>query len=347
MILSIIILNLTIGGEMKKLIVIFTGFLFIFGLSAVSMAAPFQNGSFEDRIPLEDIDPFITLNDGDSSITGWTVERVSAEEPGSIDLIGSYWEASDGDRSIDLNGDGPGAISQDFDTEPGAVYHVLFDMAGNPDNPALKVLLISANSEEAEYEFDQTGLPEGSMGWTEMSFVFRASSASTTLKFASSSPPGASGPALDNVRVIPPFPADTMHPTGAVHAYPNLLWPPNNKKVKVKIQGYVFDELSTARDGDGIGVSYVYLLINGKMKVLRDDETDLLDSDGSFKIKVPLKAIKDAKYRIQLFATDTAIEEDGGPNWGLVDETKVIVPHDMSGKDKDKKKKKPKKKKKK
>jgi choice-of-anchor C domain-containing protein len=328
---------------MKKLIVIFASFLFILGLSTVSMAAPFQNGSFEDGP--DDIGGFITLFAGETDITGWTVSS------GSIDLIGSYWEASDGDRSIDLNGNGLGAISQAFDTEPGAVYQVVFDMAGNPDGQGLKVLLASANSTANEYEFGSTGKTRGEMGWTEMSFIFQASSDSTTLEFASVSPRGAYGPALDNVRVIlipfKPFPEDTMHPAGAVHAYDNVLWPPNNKEVKVKIKGYVMDELSMARDEGGIGVKWVYLLVNGKKIILKDETINELKSDGSFYIVVHLKAKKNAIYPIKLFAADTVADEDGGPNDGLVDETSVRVPHDMSGKSKDKKDKKKKKSKKK
>ena len=104
---------------MKKLIVVLVSFLFCIGISTAAMADPFQNGSFEEG-PAS-VDSFITLFDGDTSITGWTVTA------GSIDLIGDYWIASDGERSIDLNGNGPGAISQEFDTEPGLIYHVLFD----------------------------------------------------------------------------------------------------------------------------------------------------------------------------------------------------------------------------
>lgn len=316
---------------MKKLIVILASFLFILGLSTVSMATPFQNGSFEDGP--DDIVAFITLPAGSADITGWTVVS------GSIDLIGSYWDASDGDRSIDLNGDEPGAINQVFDTESGALYQVFFDMAGNPDDPGLKVLVASANSMASEYEFDSTGKTHTEMGWTEMSFIFQASSNSTTLEFASISPDSAFGPALDNVRVIPIrlFPEDTMYPAGAVHAHDNLLWPPNNKKVQVEIEGYVIDELSMVRDGDGIGVSQAYLLVNGTKIILRDETTDLLDpDDGSFSIVEYLEARKNAIYPIKLFAADTVAEEDGGPNSGLVDSTFVRVPHDMSGESKDK-----------
>ena len=318
---------------MKKLIVILVSFIFILGLSTVSMATPFQNGSFEDGPDVIDI---TTLWAVSTDITGWTVVS------GSIDLIGSYWDASDGDRSIDLNGGvEPGAISQVFDTEPGALYQVFFDMAGNPDDPpGLKVLVVSANSTAGEYEFDSTGKTRTEMGWTEMSFIFQASSNSTTLEFASISPDNAYGSALDNVRVIPIrlFPEDTMYPAGAVHAHDNLLWPPNNKKVQVEIEGYVIDELSMVRDGDGdgIGVSQAYLLVNGIKIILRDETTDLLNLDGSFSIVEYLEARKNAIYPIELFAADTVAEEDGGPNSGLVDSTFVRVPHDMSGKSKDK-----------
>jgi choice-of-anchor C domain-containing protein len=324
---------------MKKLIVILASFLFILGLSTVSMAL--QNGSFEDG-PGE-IGAFITLTAGSTAITGWTVVS------GSIDLIGSYWDASDGDRSIDLNGSEPGAISQVFDTEPGALYQIFFDMAGNPDGvQSLKVLVVSADSTASEYEFNSTGKTNTEMGWTEISFIFQASSDSTTLEFASISPDSAFGPALDNVRVIPIrlFPEDDMHPAGAVHAHDNLLWPPNNKKVQVEIEGYVIDELSMVRDGDVIGVSEAYLLVNGKKIILRNDKINKLNLDGSFSIVQYLKARKNANYPIELWAADTAAGEDG-PNFGLVDSTFVRVPHDMSGKSKDKDSKKKKKSKKK
>jgi len=65
-------------------------------------AAAFANGSFE-------LGPtpgsFVTLNNGDTSITGWTVVN------GDIDYVGSYWVASDGTRSLEIAGlstsDGP------------------------------------------------------------------------------------------------------------------------------------------------------------------------------------------------------------------------------------------------
>lgn len=129
---------------------------------------------------------------------------------------------------------------------------------------------------------------------------------------------------------------DIMHPAGSVNAYPNLLWPPNKKNVKVNFEGYIIDEMSMVRDGEGIGVSQAYLLVNGKEIILRDKTTDLLNPDGSFSIVERLRAKKGAIYKVELYAADTVPEKDGGPNFGLVDSTSVQVPHDMSGKSKDK-----------
>jgi Tol biopolymer transport system component len=134
---------------------------------------------------------------------------------------------------------------------------------------------------------------------------------------------------LDYVPPAPPFPDDTMPPTGAVHAHDNMLWPPNNKMVEVTLDGYVVDELSIARDGDGIGVSWAYLLVDDDQIVLRDETIDLLGPDGSFTVTVEVKAKKGAVYDVELYATDTEPTESGGPNSGLVDATYIRVPHNL------------------
>src|SRR5437867_11795365 len=74
------------------------------------------NGSFESA----SINPgasFITLNAGDTAITGWTVIGAN------IDYIGAYWNASNGTRSLDLDGYGAaGGVQQTFRTTPGSQY---------------------------------------------------------------------------------------------------------------------------------------------------------------------------------------------------------------------------------
>ena len=180
---------------MKKTLIFLVIPLFLLGSSAVLSAAPFENGSFEVG-PNPGV--FITLGTGSTAIAGWTVES------GNIDYIGSYWAASDGVRSIDMNGLSLGSISQAFDTVAGKWYEVLFDMAGNPDGePTVKEIGVSAFSAYEEYDFDVSGYTRSNMGWTTESFLFLAESNLTKLMFTSLAAPGRPyyGAALDNIRV--------------------------------------------------------------------------------------------------------------------------------------------------
>ncbi|SDJ65160.1 MULTISPECIES: choice-of-anchor C family PEP-CTERM protein [Bradyrhizobium] len=177
-----------------------------FSLFAVSaQASPFTNGSFETGSAPGS---FITLDGGDAtSITGWTVGGGS----NAVDYIGSYWKASDGTRSLDLNGLVPGSISQTFDVISGQTYRVSFDLAGNPaGGPQFKTLDSTANlTLYSPPPFDVNGNSLSNMGWLNYSFLFTATSSSETLTFTSttsgysgnSSYPTAFGPALDNVSV--------------------------------------------------------------------------------------------------------------------------------------------------
>ncbi len=90
------------------------------------------NGSFE--LGTDPGGSFLTVNAGESSITGWTVDS------GSVDYIGGYWAASDGLRSIDMNGLTTGSISQTITgLTIGQQYRVSFDLAGNTDfGPTVK-----------------------------------------------------------------------------------------------------------------------------------------------------------------------------------------------------------------
>ena len=106
-------------------IVVFGGLALGAGNSA--QAASFTNGSFELGT---DPGSFSTVFQGDgATITGWLVGGPSGA---SVDYIGSYWEAADGSRSVDLSGtsDYPdglikwGEISQTFDTISGQTYRV-------------------------------------------------------------------------------------------------------------------------------------------------------------------------------------------------------------------------------
>jgi choice-of-anchor C domain-containing protein len=157
-----------------------------------SASADVSNGSFETGV---NPGVFATLAAGNTNVTGWTIVS------GSIDYIGTYWAAADGNRSIDLSGSAPGAISAPVDTIPGGVYRVRFAMAGNPDGgPTVKTLVADAGAFSAAFSFDTTGASLSDMGWTTKSFDFLASDSETTLLFTSTTS-GPWGPAVDDVQV--------------------------------------------------------------------------------------------------------------------------------------------------
>jgi choice-of-anchor C domain-containing protein len=160
-------------------------------------AAPFTNGSFE----LGSVNPgsgWITLSSGSPAIMGWETFD------GTIDYIGTYWQAADGSRSLDLNGnDGPAGIRQTFDTIGGGTYQVSFALAGNPDGaPLAKNVQVTSGGVSQLFAF--TVLPATSradMGWVYHSLLFTAAGGSTTLSFLSDTAGAFFGPAIDDVSV--------------------------------------------------------------------------------------------------------------------------------------------------
>jgi choice-of-anchor C domain-containing protein len=168
-----------------------------FAVAALLAAAPagavtIVNGSFESA----------TLGNGDTSITGWTVDGLG------IDYIGGYWQAADGVRSIDLSGNNKGAISQALNgLVVGGLYHVNFALAGNPDGGASTKVAVASDggSQSSVFFFPQAGNTKTNMGWTNQTFDFVATAANANLTF-SATQFDAFGPALDNVSISGPVP---------------------------------------------------------------------------------------------------------------------------------------------
>ena len=177
---------------MKKLQSLLIVSVILISFAGSSALAALTNGSFEVGT---NPDGYATLDPGSTNIFGWTIT-------GQIDYIGTYWQASDGSRSIDMTGYSAGSIQQDIDTVAGLTYIVNFDMAGNPDGaPTIKPLVIEAVGIDSQtFYFDTTGKSKTNMGWTTMQWSFIANSDTTTLKFTSLVDYGW-GPALDNVNV--------------------------------------------------------------------------------------------------------------------------------------------------
>ncbi len=109
-------------------------------------AATIVNGSFEDGVALPD-GGFTTLDTGDTtSITGWTVLTAG------IDYIGTYWQASNGSRSLDLSAMTSGGVMQTInDLVVGQHYRVSFDVSANSGGElGTKRILVSESDGIAE-----------------------------------------------------------------------------------------------------------------------------------------------------------------------------------------------------
>ncbi|MCX4661722.1 choice-of-anchor C family protein [Streptomyces sp. SID4919] len=161
--------------------------------SAVAVSR-FDDGSFE--YPTAPANSFTTVTAG-QSIGPW---KVSA---GGVDLIGAgFWQAAEGDQSVDLNATQPGAVAQTFTTVVGRTYTVTYALAANPEGGAAvktgKVLVDGQNFQD--FSFDSTGKTRAAMGYVQRQVTFVANAPTTTLGFASTLP-GAYGPVIDDVRV--------------------------------------------------------------------------------------------------------------------------------------------------
>lgn len=141
---------------------------------------------------------FITVERGSFAINGWLVTKQT------VDLIGTYWVAPGGLRSVDLDGTpGIGAIAQSFATVPGHPYTVSFLLAGNNEcAPKIKHMRVSAAGAFMDYTVnsDVTGVRDKT--WPRKSWTFKAIKPQTTLQFESKDPAGGEcGPVIADVRV--------------------------------------------------------------------------------------------------------------------------------------------------
>jgi choice-of-anchor C domain-containing protein len=182
----------------------------LLGLNGMAQATSIiTNGGFED---LQNVYPggssFVTLNANSAiSIPGWTVVS------GSVDWIGSYWQASEGTKSLDLAGNYQHGLifSDPFQVRGGTTYLVQFDLAGNPDRQDYNKTLVAISTADPTgdyytFTFDQAGNYHGNMGWVTKSFYFTPAEDTTAmLSFGDMTNPNnpyeSWGAALDNVRV--------------------------------------------------------------------------------------------------------------------------------------------------
>jgi choice-of-anchor C domain-containing protein len=134
---------------------------------------------------------------------GWTVL------PSNVDWINFVGNvvASNGTWFLDLNGSQTGGIQQTFDTTPGTVYAVTFDLNDNNGDNNLTPRSVQVSAASVVQVFTYT--PTVIWGpWITQSFTFTATATETTLTFHSLVPNSDFGPLLDNVTVTAEAPAE-------------------------------------------------------------------------------------------------------------------------------------------
>ncbi|WP_043262960.1 choice-of-anchor C family protein [Streptomyces sp. CT34] len=181
-----------------------------------ALAAPAHSSTQASRLPAP---PAAVSHFDDGSFEYPTVKPKTFDEyaagqfigpwkvtSGTVDLIGAgYWDAAEGDQSLDLNGNNPGSVAQTFATTPGTTYTVSYSLAGNPQldrRPAVKTGKVLIDGQDFQhFSFDVTGKSETNMGYVRRQVTFVARGRSTTLGFASTTRHSATGPVIDDVTV--------------------------------------------------------------------------------------------------------------------------------------------------
>ena len=180
------------------------------GTSAVSQSAGgapvnlVSNGSFETTTA--PTTTFSTVLAGDSTtIPGWTVVTPSLYGPsgGSVDLTANdYWNAEDGNYSIDLAGTSsePGGIYQDVPTTPDVEYSLTYWTAVNGDQTSGQshtMDVVVDGTTVATIQALSAGRP---LQWVQQSTLITATSSTTRVEFDDATFGDViQGPALDNV----------------------------------------------------------------------------------------------------------------------------------------------------
>lgn len=170
--------------------------------ATAGQAATLINGSFEDP---EVNARWQTIGAGSTALTGWTVGGRG------VDLIDTFWEASDGDQSVDMSAGGAGTLSQMItDLVIGQEYRLFFDLSANSyGGSAVKNIDVTVGAVSGSYSFDTGGvrLAANNMMWETNEFRFIATDTSELLTFTGREN-SAYGAALDNVSVAAvPLPA--------------------------------------------------------------------------------------------------------------------------------------------
>ena len=150
------------------------GFASLPANAAVNLIA---DGNF-DAPPV--LTSFTTFNSGDS-FGPWNVIS------GSVDEIGTYWQAPvTGGGSVDLSGNGAGAIQQSFNAAAGN-YTLQFYLSGNPDGaPTEKQITVNVGGASQNFFYTLGGAnSKTNMDYALESLTFHSAGGANLLTFTS------------------------------------------------------------------------------------------------------------------------------------------------------------------
>lgn len=177
-----------------------------------------------------------------SNLGGWVVEN------GTVEIVGTYWQAAEGDQSLDLSGiwDYAGTIYQDVATEAGKYYVLRFAFAGNPEDGAVKEAKLFWNDQEiAHLTVDTAGRSLQDMGWKYYRYVVKAEGASSRIKFQSLTM-NFLGPVIDDVSLFELVPnaelTVALYPGITVRGQPGAFY-----RVEYKAEGETWAVLETVK----------------------------------------------------------------------------------------------------
>lgn len=172
-----------------------------------------SNGSFES---LNVVSGFTGHSTGET-FTNWTVQDAPRgamqDAPSSVvgvkydgvEHVGYYWQAEEGNQSVDLNRDFAGSIYQDLITNPNKDYLLSFALAGNPDGGSIiKTVQVNFGNFTTNQTFNIVNSSRNNMRWQNISLLIPKTNLTentTRLSFTSLDD-NAYGAAIDNVSII-------------------------------------------------------------------------------------------------------------------------------------------------
>lgn len=170
-------------------------------LSPVTVAAPARpaanlitNGSFEEGP--EEIGTHKPIEKGSDAIKGWKVTR------GQIDLVGTFFGAFEGKRTVDLHGSpGYGGLEQVIKTKKGKRYLVELQLAATP-GAGEREIWVAAAGDRKKFAADPGESTREKLKWVKVSWEFAATDAETTFEiYTSEKGDDCQGPIIDDVVV--------------------------------------------------------------------------------------------------------------------------------------------------